>query len=371
MSRIRRLNAAYPSAQVSTFLSGSIVTPSAKQPFSWQYYVAAATSVSPYIYVYPFDSTTGFGAKYADPASALVGSAGKVAWNPTGTAITIQTYASPYINTYAWSRSGFGTKYSNPATLPTASGEATFSQDAIVYGSGSSGIYAYPFNTATGYGTKYANAATLPTSVGQAVFNDTFTVIGAGANTPNLIAYPWTSSGGFGTKYADPATLPPQPATSFSWNRAGTAAAVGYQTTTDYTTGTGAAWAFNASTGWGAKYANPATVIDNYYGATGSGFNNNDSVLAFSQYGKSGNNKIVAYYWSNTAGFGTKYSDPPTVQGDGRDFGWTPDGKAIGYAANGGTYLTFYPWNGGFGAKFADMASAPSNTNRMGVGQGY
>jgi hypothetical protein len=44
-----------------------------------------------------------------------------VAFSPTGADIAIVSDNSPYIFAYPWS-SEFGTKYSNPATLPTGTG---------------------------------------------------------------------------------------------------------------------------------------------------------------------------------------------------------------------------------------------------------
>jgi hypothetical protein len=44
-----------------------------------------------------------------------------VTFSPDGNNIAVAFEASPYIAVYPWS-SGFGTKYSNPSTLPTGDG---------------------------------------------------------------------------------------------------------------------------------------------------------------------------------------------------------------------------------------------------------
>ena len=71
-------------------------------------------------------------------------------------------------------------------------------------------VTAYPWTSGTGFGTKYSNPATLPTGDGYGVaFQGSADVAISHAATPYVTAYPWTSGTGFGTKYTDPATLPP------------------------------------------------------------------------------------------------------------------------------------------------------------------
>ena len=41
---------------------------------------------------------------------------------PTAKYIAVAHSNSPYITAYPWSSSGFGTKFSNPGTLPTDTG---------------------------------------------------------------------------------------------------------------------------------------------------------------------------------------------------------------------------------------------------------
>ena len=67
---------------------------------------------------------------------------------------------------YPWS-SGFGTKYSDPATLPVAgpiyynAGAMTDIGDAVAMLTGTSPyVQGYPFSKTTGFGTKYANPTT-------------------------------------------------------------------------------------------------------------------------------------------------------------------------------------------------------------------
>ena len=46
---------------------------------------------------------------------------GVAAPTPTGY-IAVSHVTSPFVSAYPWSASGFGTKFSNPATLPTGGG---------------------------------------------------------------------------------------------------------------------------------------------------------------------------------------------------------------------------------------------------------
>ena len=81
--------------------------------------IAVAHFTSPRISVYPW--SFGFGTKYSNPATLPTGTGLNVAFSPDGADIAIVELNSPFVSVYPWS-SGFGTKYSNPATLPTGFG---------------------------------------------------------------------------------------------------------------------------------------------------------------------------------------------------------------------------------------------------------
>ena len=83
--------------------------------------LAVAHSTSNYITAYPWTSGTGFGTKYSDPSTLPAGDGGGVAFSPDGADLAVAHSTSPYISVYPWS-SGFGTKYSDPSTLPTSNG---------------------------------------------------------------------------------------------------------------------------------------------------------------------------------------------------------------------------------------------------------
>ena len=77
--------------------------------------IAVAHIGSPYLSVYPW-SSSGFGTKYADPATPPTGQGTGVAFSPDGADIAVAHSVSPFINVYPWSSSGFGTKYADPST---------------------------------------------------------------------------------------------------------------------------------------------------------------------------------------------------------------------------------------------------------------
>jgi hypothetical protein len=98
-----------------------------------------------------------------------------VAFSPAGNAIAVVNdgrLTAPLVSAYSWSGSGFGTKFSNPATLPFGEGYGvTFNKagDAIaVAHDGSPFVSAYPWS-GSGFGTKFANPTTLPTGIGNDV----------------------------------------------------------------------------------------------------------------------------------------------------------------------------------------------------------
>jgi hypothetical protein len=320
--------------------------------------VAVAHAGSPYVTAYLW-SSSGFGTKYADPATLPTGTGIGVAFSPVGGAIAVSHSTAPIITAYPWSGSGFGTKYADPATLPTGAtiGGVAFSSlgDAVAVGSSLSRVSVYPWNVSTGFGTRYTNPATLPTGVGYGIsFSPTDDAIAvAHATTPFVSAYPWNVSTGFGTKYTNPATLPAGTGNGVAFSPAGDAIAVAHNTTPFIS-----AYPWNVSTGFGTNYTNPATLPT----SSGNG-------VAFSPAGDAvavahaTTPFVSAYPWSSS-GFGTKYTDPatlPTSTGTGVAFSSVGDAIAVAHA--GSPYVTAYPWSSsGFGTKYTDPTTLPAST---------
>ena len=74
-----------------------------------------STTPFPRIAVYPWSS--GFGTRYADPATPTGNVANGVAFGLDGADIAVVSGGTPSIAVYPWA-SGFGTRYADPATLP-------------------------------------------------------------------------------------------------------------------------------------------------------------------------------------------------------------------------------------------------------------
>jgi len=107
----------------------------AKQPTP---FIAVGHFTSPFISVYEW-SIAGFGSKFSNPSTLPTGQGLSVAFSPSGDAVAVGHSNSPYVSVYAWLASGFGTKFSNPATLPTGAGSGVAfspSGDAISVGGG-------------------------------------------------------------------------------------------------------------------------------------------------------------------------------------------------------------------------------------------
>ncbi len=131
--------------------------------------IACAHDGSPYLTVYPWNSP-GFGTKFANPAVLPSGNCNDVVFNNAGTVIAAAVAVSPFVEAYAWS-AGFGSKFSNPSSLPAGAGSGidfSPSDNAIAVAHASS-----PFVTAYawsgGFGAKYADPSTLPAGAGQYV----------------------------------------------------------------------------------------------------------------------------------------------------------------------------------------------------------
>ena len=317
-------------------------------------------SGSPYFNVYPWNSSTGFGSKYADPVSAVGDIPFGMAFNPASTVLAMATFNSPYITAYAWSGLGFGARYSNPATLPTgfARGVAfSPANDVVAVAHATTPfITAYPWSDSTGFGAKYANPATLPVTQGLDVaFNPAGDAIAvAHSGTPFISVYPWNVSTGFGTKYANPATLPGTTGQSVAFSPAGNAIAVATASTPFIT-----AYPWSGA-GFGTKYTNPATLAND---ARSVAFNPAATSIALAHFGGP---YVTAYPWNSGTGFGTKYTNPATLPPSTVCSGvaFNAGGDSIAVSAETTPFIVAYPWDSstGFGTKYANPATLPTAT---------
>jgi hypothetical protein len=306
--------------------------------------VAVGSASFPFALVYPWSS--GFGSKYSDPASAPA-AAGRVAFTPDGTKLFVADGASPNIDGYPWTLgTGFG-------TLPTGLGngvDATNS-DAAVAHSTTPFVSAYPINTGA-FGSKYSDPGTLPAGNAFAIkFSPSAAhVIIGGNTTPFVWAYPW--SAGFGTKVSDPATLPAGSLTddALGWSPSGNDVAMAHDSSPFITV-----WAWSA--GFGSKYSNPGTLPTGNGRAVGWSPDG-----AYLIVGHTTTPFVSAYPWSS--GFGTKVSDPGTLPaGAGRGKICFPNSGADVVMAHGTSpFVAAYPWSAGFGSKYSNPGTLPAAT---------
>ena len=318
--------------------------------------LAIGNNSNPHIDVYAW-SSSGYGTRYSSPSSPVGSRVNGVAFAPNGSAIAMAIDSSTYVRAYPWSAvTGFGAVFSNPATLPTLTGNGiAFSPagDAVAVAHGiAPSCTVYPWST-SGFGTKYANPST---AIGQNGFGVAFHPSGnviaiASNNSPQINAYAWSSSG-FGTKYANPSTMPSGAAYGIAFSPSGNDIAIVTDTSPRIFV-----YPWSSSTGYGTKYADPGTLpTGTSYGVA---FSPNGDAIAVAH---DASPFVTAYPWSSS-GFGTKYTNPATaVGGQSQAVAFAPLGDAITVASIGVPYLQTYQFNStaGFGARYTAPTTLPA-----------
>jgi len=274
-------------------------------------YLAVAAIFSPGVLVYPFNDSTGFGTKYSNPATLPAGYATGVHLDVDNSIISVNHESSPYISVYPFSTAGgFGVKYANPSSLPSfgGSGIKYFGNTiAASQGDNTPFINAYSFNTTSGFGTKYANPSNLPTYSGYGLDASPSgqTIISGGFS--GITAYPWSETSGFGTKYAQPSGNPYAFSSKFSSSGNSIMMTSSYIFSGAYLH----VYPFSTSTGFGTKYSNPATsTVESTSAANSVASTYGDTAIAYATYASPW---VYAYAFSESSGFGTKYSDPSVI----------------------------------------------------------
>lgn len=329
-------------------------------------YIAVAHDTSPYITVYPWHPLNGFGIKYSDPGTLPAGNGQDVSFKRStnlspSSDIGVAHDTSPYVTVYPWSLSGFGSKYSNPGTLPTGDGKSiSFDSihDVIIGHAISPRISAYVWDS--GFGSKYSNPGTLPSGQSNGIYFNGSMVLVAHAASPYISGYDWLADFGFIAKWVDPVSLPV--GDSFSVDHRSGDIAVAHGGGSRYIS----AYPLNVS-GFGTRYTNPATL------PTGQGqgccFSTNANDLAVAH---TTSPYVTAYPWTVDTGFGTKYSNPGTLPaGNGKDVNFlilsesqnnTLSSPCVFVAHSTTPYITTYSWSSGsgFNSKYSDPTTTPT-----------
>jgi hypothetical protein len=351
---------------VLQFVGGSTVPPSTA--------IAIAHAASPYVTAYKWDNATGFGTKYADPATLPNSTAWAVTFSPDNTSIAIGHDFGPHFSAYHWNNAtGFGTRYANASDGGPQGGTVTdlsFSPNgnylAIITSSAGSPIYEW--NSTTGFtsGNQYFAPAVGNTSGNAGTFSPSGNAYVVSQNNgPSISAWVWTNTpypNGFGTKYANPSGAPTGGTTGsgVSFSPDGLAIALSTDASPFINT-----WAWSDATGFGTKYSNPSVLPNTFtfwceYAPDGK------SIAVSSQ---SASPWISAYPWNSTTGFGTKYADPSTLPtGGAHRISFSRDSKCLAISHDGSPYVSVYPWSSttGFGVKYSDPSTLPTN-NAYGV----
>jgi hypothetical protein len=307
--------------------------------------VAIALGSPQWIEAYSF--LNGWGAKFAAPTTLPDSGGTSVAFNPAKNALAFASVGAPHVHAWAWSASGFGSKFAAPGAVTGDNIiDVTWSPNGnTILASGNSdlkNVSLSAYSWSNGFGTRYAYPQ-QPLGVSGAVGwapGSNYVVV-PGSSVPWVDAYGFSPSG-WGTKLATPNSFS-FTTYSMQFNAAGNII---------FSAGSSSPYIFAHawSAGWGSKYANPATLPSNFV----------DS-LAFSPAGNSviisvAGNNIQGWSWSN--GWGAKYADPITPTRGSVAF--TSDGSAALAALNGSPFLFAWPWLPGFGTQYANPATLPS-----------
>ena len=262
--------AAYPwsnSTGFGTKYSDPATTPAGPgQSLGWNTassVLAVGHQTSPYITAYSW-SSSGFGSKFGDPSSlGMTGSEGYVsgiAFKQNDVAVLLTNYqgSTTGLHSYPWANStGFGTKWTDPTTMLSNTQDCVFSPQnthvAIAHKTSPYlSVYAVTNNA---WGSKVSDPSTLPNGWGFAVkFNPAGTaiILGSAENSPYLHGYSWNGSS-FGSKYSNPTTAMTNTCYDLAFDPNGEDIAA-------INNGSNAhVYKFDASTGFGSKYSNPST----------------------------------------------------------------------------------------------------------------
>lgn len=226
--------------------------------------------------------------------------------------ISVGFTTSPYLNAYPWTTgTGFGTKYANPATLPSGNiRDVHFRTGNTVIGfydggGGGTPLSAYPWST-SGFGTKYAN-----NGGGESFeFSPNGLAVAASlydtSSNPRLRAVAFTLASGFGSSYAAPSVSSFVNGNYAAFSKAGTTVNTALNADNWISS-----YAFTTASGFGTKYTSPVGTFSSGQGTYGN-FRIGDTDYAISG---TGSPNVVVYPWTTGTGFGTKYANPATLPG--------------------------------------------------------
>ena len=314
--------------------------------------VVIAHEDSPFISVFPFTSEGGFGTRYTNPSSLPSSHRFCGEFSPDGNYVAVGGQTSPRFDVYEWSSSGFGSNEWSQGcgdTVRDVSWHPDSDAVVVVQEGTSPYVLAWPWSS-SGFGAQFSDPSSGPSSSTRGVAFNPVTgnsIILSGYN-PYLAAWAWSSSG-FGTKYSNPSA-----SSGVGWDCAfspdGTYVLQGSDADPHINV-----YPWDDSSGFGTRYTQPSTLPgDATWGVAMNPDNTAVASAGASTY-------IDVWAWSSS-GFGTKYSNPSSGLPSQRanDVAWTPDGAAIILVYGGGVKVSAWPWDDstGFGTKFSDPSQS-------------
>jgi hypothetical protein len=216
-------------------------------------------------------------------------------------------------------------------------------------------ITAYGWNPATGFGSAFTTPA-IANTIGQVSFVRDNSVFSASfVSAPYFNVWQWSGLG-FGSQYSNPASnLSPSgggPA-GFTWTNAVDAILTSNASSVSFPQ----AWAWSQTSGFGSKYSN-GSAINSIGQTTGLTLNGDNTQVAFSQ---NAGTTLSLYPWSSATGFGTKYAAPATIPPFGNNTGTVSFNAVTNDVAIGATsspFIAAYPvTSAGFGARYSNPST--------------
>ena len=238
--------------------------------------------------------------------------------------------------------------------MGTVEAAATTEKQAAVF-VGNTNIAAYEWISGTGFGS----ALSVPgiyNSYDCFFSNNKDAFFVAGPSSPYVSAWAWDSNTGFGSALSQPSS----PQTVYAYgggdiNAADSVVIIGGQSD-----GSGGAevvaYPFSSSSGFGTKYSDPSSLM----GTTARyiEFDPTDSNVLMGVSDGSGYS-VVKYAWSNSSGFGAKTNYTSIAFGTCYGITFNPSGNYVVIAANGSPYANSYNYSS---SGIGSLVSTPSTS---------
>ena len=328
------------------------------RPESRSSVAALGVTNSPYVVAWPFTHGVGFGTRFSNPASLPPNT---LRWTTFNNARTILMGGTVFTTWHAMypltATGGFGAKFALPTTNFTDTGGSSGYNDIhptdkayIISSNSTPGIHAWKWDNVTGFGTKYANPSAGYTSTRALAFNASgnavFIVSG---NTPQ--ARRWDNVNGFGTAYSNANAALGTPTSVSGHPR--NLSVVFSADTTPWIGG----WYWTDANGYGTKMTNPSTLPTTGNFGNASKYSLSGNRLVTNANNATAGNQLAAYQMNTDGSWGTKFAAPTTAPGSGGTalMGISAEDLNILPPTVSSPFITAYQWTAtAFGTKYAN-----------------